>query len=103
MGARHAGARSSAYGITNMSCSRPRLDFGQHCIFNTYFGVLAIAGMAKDDMSAIESGAEYGKPDMNHVEKLRQQQSHADIDPQLDRRLDWKFDLRIMPWLFGIW
>lgn len=27
----------------------------------------------------------------------------ADIDPALDRRLTRKFDLHIVPWLFGLW
>ena len=27
----------------------------------------------------------------------------ADIDPGLDRRLTRKFDLHIVPWLFGLW
>lgn len=25
------------------------------------------------------------------------------VDPELDRRLNRKFDLRIVPWLFGLW
>ena len=28
---------------------------------------------------------------------------NEDFDPALDRRLNRKFDLRILPWLFGIW
>jgi len=26
-----------------------------------------------------------------------------DEDPELDRRLNRKFDMHILPWLFGIW
>ena len=48
-------------------------------------------------------GLETGKPTRSHVEALRQEQVHADIDTELSKRLDRKFDLRIMPWLFGIW
>ena len=43
------------------------------------------------------------KPVKSHAEALPQQQVHTDIDPQLDKRLDRKFDVRIMPWLSGIW
>lgn len=43
------------------------------------------------------------KPSGNHVEALRRGQSHAGIDAQTEKRLNRKFDLRIMPWLFGIW
>lgn len=59
--------------------------------------------MSQDDLKAAGSRANHDKADANHVEKLRQQQSHADIDPELDRRLNRKFDLQIVPWLFGIW
>lgn len=27
----------------------------------------------------------------------------AEIDPQLSKRLDRKFDIHIIPWIFGIW
>ena len=50
-----------------------------------------------------DAGLETGKPAQSHVEALRQEQPASEIDPQLSKRLDRKFDLRIMPWLFGIW
>jgi len=28
---------------------------------------------------------------------------HVEENPQLDKRLNRKFDLHILPWLFGIW
>ena len=45
------------------------------------------------------------KPDTAHIEKAT---DGIDTDeplanPSLDRRLNRKFDLRILPWLFGIW
>lgn len=27
----------------------------------------------------------------------------AEVDPDLSRKLDHKFDLHIVPWIFGIW
>lgn len=48
-------------------------------------------------------GLEEAKPDINHVEKLREQQAMPEIDSEIDRRVTRKFDLHIMPWLFGIW
>lgn len=48
-------------------------------------------------------GLEETKPDISHVEKLREQQVMPDIDPESDRRITRKFDLHIVPWLFGIW
>jgi hypothetical protein len=58
---------------------------------------------SKAEILDSDLGLETGKPAESHVEALRRQQAHTDIDPQLDKRLDRKFDLRIMPWLFGIW
>jgi len=42
------------------------------------------------------------------LEELNQAEETVDeeqvyLDPQLDKRLDRKFDLHIVPWLFGIW
>lgn len=39
----------------------------------------------------------------SHVEAIRRQQGHTELDPLLDKRLDRKFDLHIIPWIFGIW
>jgi len=46
---------------------------------------------------------ELPKPDESHVETLRREQTHSPIDPQMDRRLNRKFDIHLIPWLFGIW
>lgn len=47
---------------------------------------------------------EKAKPDISHVEKLREQQVMLpEIDAEIDRRITRKFDLHIVPWLFGIW
>jgi hypothetical protein len=43
------------------------------------------------------------KPDISHVEKLREQQAMPEVDPEIEGRITRKFDLHIMPWLFGIW
>lgn len=48
-------------------------------------------------------GLEETKPDISHVEKLREQQQMPDIDSDIDRRVTRKFDRHIVPWLFGIW
>lgn len=36
------------------------------------------------------------------IEKLAAEETY-DTDPALDRRVTRKFDLHIIPWLFGIW
>ena len=41
-------------------------------------------------------------PDTAHIEKAFDSDEHV-IDPQLDKRLNRKFDVHILPWLFGIW
>lgn len=46
---------------------------------------------------------EKGTPDISHVEKLREQQVMPEVDAEIDRRVTRKFDLHIVPWLFGIW
>jgi hypothetical protein len=52
---------------------------------------------------AADVNQEKAKPDISHVEKLREQQAMPEFDPEIDRRVTRKFDLHIMPWLFGIW
>lgn len=37
------------------------------------------------------------------VEKLSAVDVQYEIDPVLDKRVTRKFDLHILPWLFGIW
>lgn len=47
---------------------------------------------------------EKAKPDISHVEKLREHQVMTpEIDVGIERRVTRKFDLHIVPWLFGIW
>lgn len=46
---------------------------------------------------------EKGTPAISHVEKLREQQVMPEIDAEIERRVTRKFDLHIVPWLFGIW
>lgn len=41
------------------------------------------------------------KPDVERIEKAIT--ADLPVDPQLDRRVNRKFDLHILPWLFGIW
>lgn len=52
---------------------------------------------------ASEVDREKAKPDISHVEKLREQQVMPEIDAEIERRVTRKFDLHIVPWLFGIW
>lgn len=46
---------------------------------------------------------EDSKPEESHVESIRHSQVHYEIDPTLSKCLDRKFDVHIIPWLFGIW
>lgn len=57
----------------------------------------------KSEEGDMEMGFDAQKPSESHIETLRRNQVHTEIDVQLDKRLDRKFDLHIMPWLFGIW
>lgn len=34
---------------------------------------------------------------------LEQVETQYDIDPAIEKRVTRKFDLHIIPWLFGIW
>ncbi|KAG6355294.1 hypothetical protein INS49_003255 [Diaporthe citri] len=43
------------------------------------------------------------KPEGTHVEELRREHTHVDIDPAVHRKLNRKFDLHVIPFLFGIW
>lgn len=38
----------------------------------------------------------------HQTEKTLDQEA-IELDPHLDKKLDRKFDLHIIPWLFGIW
>lgn len=52
-----------------------------------------------------EAGSENDsfKPQEAHVEELRREQTHVDVDPAVHRKLNRKFDLHVIPFLFGIW
>ena len=39
----------------------------------------------------------------SHIEQLRREQTRLELDHYLDNRVTRKFDLHILPWLFGIW
>jgi hypothetical protein len=41
--------------------------------------------------------------DDTSVEKLNTVETQHETDPVIDRRVTRKFDLHILPWLFGIW
>lgn len=43
------------------------------------------------------------KPLENHIEQLRREQTHHAIPPALHARLNRKFDVHVVPFLFGIW
>lgn len=56
-----------------------------------------------DDSGVSPSGLQHGKAEESHIEKLRAEERDYEIDPIVDRRITRKFDLHIIPWLFGIW
>jgi hypothetical protein len=41
--------------------------------------------------------------DETRVEKVSAVDIRYEIDPLIDKRVTRKFDLHILPWLFGIW
>jgi hypothetical protein len=41
--------------------------------------------------------------DETRAEKLATAEIRHEIDPVIDKRVTRKFDLHILPWLFGIW
>jgi len=43
------------------------------------------------------------KLDIGHTEKALLEAEQWEENPELDKRLNRKFDLHILPWLFGIW
>ncbi|KAK1499471.1 hypothetical protein CCUS01_00195 [Colletotrichum cuscutae] len=64
---------------------------------------------SKERRTAVDHGPETyhtfedSKPEESHVENIRHSQVHDEIDLILSKRLDRKFDVHIIPWLFGIW
>lgn len=46
---------------------------------------------------------DFTKAEANHLEGLGHVDSHVDVDPHVNKTIDRKFDLHILPWLFGIW
>lgn len=61
--------------------------------------------MGPEKMPTPEVGSEndISKPEETHIEELRREQTHVDIDPAVHRKLNRKFDLHVIPFLFGIW
>lgn len=53
--------------------------------------------------SDTENVGDHKNPAENHVEMLRKEQTQIELDPEVDNRVTWKFDIHIIPWLFGIW
>ena len=49
------------------------------------------------------SDIEVQKPAESHIEALRREQETIDFDEAMNARINRKFDVRILPWLFGIW
>lgn len=49
------------------------------------------------------SGDDSYKHRDTHIEELRREQTHVDIDPAAHSKLNRKFDLHVIPFLFGIW
>ena len=56
---------------------------------------------AKKDRVSIDEVAKI-KEDIANTEKAITQEIWEE-NPELDKRLNRKFDLHILPWLFGIW
>lgn len=38
-----------------------------------------------------------------NLEVIQEINMHQDVDSHLDKKIDRKFDLHIVPWIFGIW
>ncbi|KAJ0123990.1 major facilitator superfamily transporter [Diaporthe amygdali] len=57
----------------------------------------------KDQTPEVGSENDTYKPQDTHVENLRREQTHIDIDQAIHRKLNRKFDLHVIPFLFGIW
>lgn len=49
------------------------------------------------------SDGDIQKPLESHIETLRKEQTQSAIDPAIHKRLNRKFDLHVIPFLFGIW
>ena len=56
----------------------------------------------KEEAGDFSFDPETGKPSESHIERLRGQTAF-DVDSAASHKLDRKFDLHIVPWLFGIW
>ena len=54
-----------------------------------------------------QSGSPEGKLDVQmdeaRIEKVTTIHDQYEIDPVLEKRVDRKIDMHILPWLFGIW
>lgn len=62
-----------------------------------------MAEIDKNDADVSPKRLNEAKVEKSHVETLRAEESHYEIDPIIEARITRKFDLRIIPWLFGIW
>jgi hypothetical protein len=47
--------------------------------------------------------AEADRASVRDVALDKEANEHGELDPAIDKRLDRKFDLHILPFLFGIW
>jgi hypothetical protein len=57
--------------------------------------------MASSPQDSPEKEIDATKADANHLEEAKKLQ---DVDfKNLDKKIDHKFDLHIVPWVFGIW
>lgn len=54
-------------------------------------------------ISDIEINDDKTKGTIRHEKVARVPTEIVDIDPALDRAITRKFDLHLLPWLFGIW
>lgn len=51
----------------------------------------------------LEKHDDPAKADAKHFEAVEGEDAYGNADQRLDKRIDRKFDLHIVPWLFGIW
>ncbi|KAJ2966636.1 hypothetical protein NUW58_g10619 [Xylaria curta] len=57
-----------------------------------------------NEMVISSNSGDLPKPDITQIENQPSSEGLVtEIDPQLSRKLDHKFDLHIVPWIFGIW
>ncbi|KAM0819188.1 putative Major facilitator superfamily domain-containing protein [Seiridium cardinale] len=59
--------------------------------------------MAETGKESTDKGVDFSKAEAGHFEDTQGIESFQDLDTHLDAKIDRKFDLHIVPWLFGIW